>query len=90
MPMHQPPFGSITAIDLGDAQRPVLVWWTANLAAGANPTGAEYLAEFNRRTRSSLPREQWVRVRRDDRACRDTADRAQAARPVRHRDAHEQ
>jgi glucose-1-phosphatase len=33
--------------------------------AGAYPTGAEYLAEFNRRTQSSLKREQWVRARHD-------------------------
>jgi glucose-1-phosphatase len=32
---------------------------------GAYATGAEYLAEFNRRTRSRLKREQWVRARRE-------------------------
>lgn len=32
---------------------------------GAYPTGAEYLAEFNRRAQSSLTREQWVRARRE-------------------------
>jgi putative hydrolase of the HAD superfamily len=37
----------------------------ASAEAGAYPTGAEYLAEFNRRARSSLRREQWVRARRE-------------------------
>jgi HAD superfamily hydrolase (TIGR01509 family) len=32
--------------------------------AGAYPTGAEYLAEFNRRTGCALTREQWVEARR--------------------------
>ena len=32
--------------------------------AGAYPTGAEYLAEFNRRSGCSLTREQWVEARR--------------------------
>ena len=43
--------------------------WASNFEsgaeAGAYPTGAEYLAEFNRRTQSSLSCEQWVRARRD-------------------------
>jgi HAD superfamily hydrolase (TIGR01509 family) len=33
--------------------------------AGAYPTGAEYLAELNRRTHSRLSRAQWVQARRD-------------------------
>src|SRR5690349_13734553 len=36
----------------------------ASAEAGAYATGAEYLAEFNRRTRSHLRREQWVEARR--------------------------
>jgi putative hydrolase of the HAD superfamily len=32
--------------------------------AGAYPTGAEYLAEFNRRSGCALTREQWVQARR--------------------------
>jgi putative hydrolase of the HAD superfamily len=32
--------------------------------AGACPTGAEYLAEFNRRSGCALTREQWVQARR--------------------------
>jgi putative hydrolase of the HAD superfamily len=41
--------------------------WTSEFEqsaeAGAYPTGAEYLAEFNRRAQSSLTREQWIRAR---------------------------
>jgi glucose-1-phosphatase len=37
----------------------------ASAELGAFPTGAEYLAEFNRRTHSDLTREQWVRARRE-------------------------
>ena len=33
MPMHEPPFGSFTAKDLCDTQRPVLLWQPADLAA---------------------------------------------------------
>jgi putative hydrolase of the HAD superfamily len=33
--------------------------------AGAYPTGAEYLAELNRRAGCSLTRDQWVRARRE-------------------------
>jgi glucose-1-phosphatase len=33
--------------------------------AGAYPTGAEYLAEVNRRTQCNLTREQWVHARRE-------------------------
>jgi FMN phosphatase YigB (HAD superfamily) len=36
-----------------------------NAELGAYPTGAEYLAEFNRRTHSNLRRAQWVRARRE-------------------------
>jgi glucose-1-phosphatase len=37
----------------------------SNAEAGAHPTGAEYLAELNRRIDGSLRREQWVRARHD-------------------------
>ena len=33
--------------------------------AGAHPTGAEYLAELNRRLRSGITRQEWVDVRRE-------------------------
>jgi glucose-1-phosphatase len=45
-----------------------VIWgsdFEANAEAGAYPTGAEYLAELNRRIDVSLRREQWVRARRD-------------------------
>src|SRR5687768_6261147 len=44
------------------------VWesdFESSAEAGAYVTGAEYLAEFNRRTQSRLRREQWVRARRE-------------------------
>ncbi len=31
MPVHQPPFGTVAAIDQGDAQRPILGRQTADL-----------------------------------------------------------
>lgn len=48
---------------------------------GAYPTGAEYLAELNRRTQSNLSREQWVRARRE--AMRVHAETLQIARELR-------
>ena len=43
--------------------------WTSDFErraeAGAYPTGAEYLAEFNRRIGAALERGQWIRARRE-------------------------
>jgi HAD superfamily hydrolase (TIGR01509 family) len=43
--------------------------WTSDFErsaeAGAYPTGAEYLAEFNRRAQAALGRESWIRARRE-------------------------
>jgi putative hydrolase of the HAD superfamily len=55
----------MTGKDPAFLQAAILSEFESSAEAGAYPTGAEYLAEFNRRAQSSLTREQWVRARRE-------------------------